>query len=417
MTPPTKALINARHFHPHLPHFVEVIDCTLRDGEQSPGTAFSVAEKVDLAYSLCAAGLTMLDAGFPAACAADVEAIQAIRALGLPLKVAATARALPRDVALAAEAHATDVFIFLPTSDFRLQQTLGVDRRDAHNMLQAAALEAAGHSMGVNLVFEDATRADMTWLCNLALQLAGQVRIERLVLADTVGCAHPASIAQLFRTVSDRIEGATRLCAHCHNDFGLAVANTITTVASGASAVTCTVNGIGERAGNADLSEVVAGLTHLYGVKHGVDPTHLDSLSQQVEEISGIYVSANKPVTGMNVFRHESGVHVDATVKQNRSYEFLPAAWLGRRHEYVLGKHSGTAVVRALLAETGQVVDNTLVDDILALAKQSVNNKDHAAYSAAYRSHRHVQRTLLAGQDLNAISRVLAAKRFTSEEQ
>lgn len=389
-----------RELHPRLPAQVEVIDCTLRDGEQSPGVSFSVPEKIELARTLAKAGVTVLDAGFPAASGADREAMQAIRALGLPVRVAATARPLPGDVAAAEQAHATEIFMFMPTSDFRLSQTLGLSRREAELRLLSGAEDARGRGMGVNLVFEDATRADADWLTTVVQMVVARVPIQRVVAADTVGCAHPASIARLFETLSRRIGTSPILCAHCHNDFGLAGANTLATVAAGARAVTCTVNGIGERAGNADLAETVAGLTHLYGVEHGIDPLQLAELSRKVERMSGIHMSAHKPVTGFNVFRHESGVHADGMLKDSRSYEFLPSRWLGRQPEYVLGKHSGAAVVRELLASAGYEADDERVKRLLTMAKRLAETRDKALHAYAYKSKVALEAQLLTSLDV-----------------
>ncbi|PWT74232.1 MAG: hypothetical protein C5B46_04380 [Proteobacteria bacterium] len=390
----------AVELHPRLPARVEVIDCTLRDGEQSPGVSFSVPEKIELARALAKAGITVLDAGFPAASGADREAMQAIRALGLPVKVAATARPLPGDIAAADQAHAAEIFMFMPTSDFRLTQTLNLSRREAEQKLLAGAEDARGRGLTVNLVFEDATRADADWLASVVEMVVARVPIQRVVAADTVGCAHPASIIRLFELLARRIGTSSALCAHCHNDFGLAVANTLATVASGANAVTCTVNGIGERAGNADLAETVAGLTHLYGVEHSVDSLQLTELSRKVERMSGIHMSAHKPVTGFNVFRHESGVHADGMLKNSRSYEFLPSRWVGRQPEYVLGKHSGAAVVRELLANAGYEADEDRVKRLLALAKRLAETRDKALHTYAYKSKVALEAQLLVSLDV-----------------
>lgn len=393
MTEANPIYVEARELHPRLPLKVEVIDCTLRDGEQAPGVAFTVPEKVNLARQLWGAGVSVLDAGFPAASGSDLEAMQAIRDLGLGVRVAATARPLPFDVKAAARARADEVFLFMPTSDRRLSQTLGLSRRAMEIRLLGGVEDAAGLGLGVSVVFEDATRADPTWMCALAAGIAKRFPLRRLVLADTVGRLWPARIARLFQQMGAHLGPVPALCAHCHNDFGLATANTLAAVEGGAAAVTCTVNGIGERAGNADLAETVAALTHLYGVEHGVDPTRLADLSAEVERMSGIHMSALKAVTGFNVFRHESGVHVDGMIKDSSSYEFLPSAWAGRRTEYVLGKHSGVATVRALC----DARDDNLARSLLAEAKRIAETRDKTAHEEAYRAHVASQARLLSG--------------------
>ncbi|MEU5835642.1 hypothetical protein ABZ820_18480 [Streptomyces diacarni] len=399
----TETTLKAKELHPHLPASVEVIDCTLRDGEQAPGVWFTTEEKLRLATALSKAGVSALDAGFPASSGSELEALQALHELGLSASIAATARPLAQDVAAAAKSHADEVFLFMPTSDLRLKETLGITRDRATTVFRSGAEAAAAHGLAVNLVFEDATRSDPRTLIDTAEELRRHVPLRRLVLADTTGCAHPAGMHQLIRSLTDALGPGTTLCTHNHNDFGLAAANTLAAVGAGAKAITCTVNGLGERAGNADLAECVAGLTHLYGVEHGVDPLALPSLAADVERASGVATSPIKPVTGFNVFRHESGVHVDAMLKDSRSYEFLPAAWAGRSSEFVLGKHSGTSLVRHLLTCAGVPCDDALVARALGEVRDAVERRDKAAHRQAHADLQAVYRTLLSGYDAAAL--------------
>lgn len=386
-----------RSRYPQLPASVEVIDCTLRDGEQAPGVWFTAAEKLALGGVLAAAGVAVLDAGFPASSGAEVEIIQALRAQRLTARIGVTARAVRTDILAAERAHAEEVFLFLPTSDMRLQETLGISRAQAGEVLRAGAELVLERGMGLNLVFEDASRAEPTQLAAMILALPADIRPQRLVLCDTVGCAHPGGMQELFSEVNRRLEGAVALCAHCHNDLGLATANTLAAVTGGARSITCTVNGIGERAGNADLAECVAGLYHLFGVETGIDPLRLATLATLVERTSGIHQSPLKPVTGMNIFRHESGVHVDGMLKDQRSYEFLPAAWLGRRHEFVLGKHSGAGLVRHLLHESGVRADEARVQELLHEVKTQVVGRPKTAFDRAFDAKQDFAQQALAG--------------------
>ena len=385
----------SRAFHPRLPEAVEVIDCTLRDGEQSPGVSFSVPEKIDLARALVRAGVTVLDAGFPAASAADREAMQGIASLGIGVAIAATARPLPGDIAAAEAARASEVFVFMPTSDRRLTQTLRLTREQASARLIAGIEEAAGRGLGASVVFEDATRADRAWMAELIERILRRCVLKRVVLADTVGRACSARMGDLVSFFVERFGSSPIFCAHCHNDFGLATSNTLAAVAAGARAVTCTINGIGERAGNADLAETVAALTHIYGVEHGVKAEQLVELSRKVEVMSGIHMSALKPVTGFNVFRHESGVHVDAMLKDLDSYEFLPSSWLGRSPEFVLGKHSGVALLHHLFRD----LDEAQARAMLAEVKTRAETRDKSEHELAHRRHLATQARLLAGVD------------------
>lgn len=382
-----------------LPKRVEIIDCTLRDGEQAPGVWFSVAEKLALATALDEAGVDVLDAGFPASSASDIEAMQGMRMLGLHARIGATARPLPGDVAAAEKARAHEVFLFMPTSDFRLKETLNISRKRATEIFRAGAEDVVTRGMRLNLVFEDASRADITALIAVVEALRKHVPIERLVLADTVGCATPASMEVLVSTLRRAVGPEIALCPHGHNDFGMATANTLAAVAAGASSVTCTVNGIGERAGNADLAEVTAALTFLYGIEHRVDVAKLQALSQMVERMSGLHMSPTKPVTGLNVFRHESGVHVDGMLKTPKSYEFLPSAAVGRDTEYVLGKHSGTGIIRKIMQDAGIAVDDAVAAELLQVVKQRIEERDKKQHERMFWRSRAFHSSCLSGLD------------------
>lgn len=389
----------ARGYHPELPRRVEIIDCTLRDGEQAPGVWFTVEEKLTLAAQLSAAGVAVLDAGFPASSDAEVETLQAMRAQGLSARIGATARPIGRDIAAAERARAHEVFLFMPTSELRLRETLGVTAKQAGQLFRGGAEEVLARGMALNLVFEDATRAEPTALLRMIEALRPHVTITRLVICDTVGCAEPLGMHALIRTLDRALDAELALCVHTHNDFGMAGANTLAAVAAGARAITCTVNGIGERAGNADLAECAAALTHIYGVEHGIDPKRLAALSHAVERSSGIHMSPIKPVTGSNVYRHESGVHVDAMLKNAQSYEFLPAAWSGRRSEYVLGKHSGGSLVRLLLQRAGVAASDERVQALLQKVKAAAIGRDKLEHQRAFAAKEAFARACLSGVD------------------
>lgn len=373
-----------REHHPRMPQAVEVIDCTLRDGEQTPGVWFSLEEKLKIAEQLSLAGVDILDAGFPAASPSECEALQEMRRRKLSARIGATARPIRSDIIAAAEARAQDVFLFMPTSDLRLTETLGITRDKANQIFRAGAEEVVSHDMSLSLVFEDATRAPTKELVRLVDGLRAHVPIARIVLCDTVGCSYPAGIERIVRELDDGLDRQIAIAMHTHNDLGLAGANTIAGVMAGARAITATVNGIGERAGNADLAECVAALTHLCGVRHRVDGRALPELSRLVEQASGIHTSPTKPVVGFNVYRHESGVHVDGMLKDSRSYEFLPAAWVGRTREYVLGKHSGTSLIRHLMQAEGMDCPPELADQLLKEVKREAESRDKSEHKRAF---------------------------------
>lgn len=377
---------------------VETIDCTLRDGEQAPGVGFTIAEKVEIAKALSIAGVDVLDAGFPASGAAEVETLQELRNQGLRSKIGATARPFPGDIAAADDAHAEEVFLFMPTSDTRIENTLGTTRLLAADLFHTGAENVVSRGMGLNVVFEDATRAQPDFLIEVIERIAGAFPVRRVIIADTVGCATPDSMASLVRRFMDTFGSSIVVCPHCHNDFGLATANTLHAVLAGCTSVTCTVNGLGERAGNADLAEVAAALQYLHGIEHGIDLTALPAVAELVERRSGVHTSFTKPITGLNVFRHESGVHVDAMLKSTDSYEFLPSAAVGRRTEFVLGKHSGRALVDNLLTSVQpEPVDDDTVMGLLAVLKARYAHADKIEHERYYEQRRRFFNEHLSG--------------------
>lgn len=381
---------------------IEIIDCSLRDGEQSPGVWFDFDEKLALARALSNAGVAVLDAGFPACSPEEIEIMQAMANDGLTATVGATARPIHRDIVSAHQAHAQEIFLFMPTSDLRLNTTLGWSRATASDKLIRAASQAAELGMRIGVVFEDGTRADPVYMIELvnALQQAVPGWIEHVIIADSVGCSKPESMRALFQQLHQACGSEVTWVPHCHNDFGLATANTLAAVEGGAQAVTTTVNGIGERAGNADLAEVVAGLTHLFNRSHRINPQALMDLSLLMARISGIPVHPLKPVVGHNVFRHESGLHVDALLKNHHSYEFLPAAWVGRKREYVIGKHSGsTALVQHFLAQKGKHLDREIVEAVLQRIKHKRMSDSKAEHQVWFKTYQTTIQSLLAGVD------------------
>ena len=393
-----------------LPEAVEIIDCTLRDGEQAAGVWFTVEEKLKLARLLDQAGVAVMDAGFPAASEDEVEVLQELRRSDLRASIGATSRAVASDIAACERADAQEVFMFLATSDIRLH-SLGLTRAQVTKQLRAGAEDVLARGMGVNIVAEDGYRTDAAWLIEL-INSMHDLPIRRVVLCDTVGAAFPQAIEHLFATVHDAIDPKIALCMHCHNDFGMAVANTLAGVLGGARAVTCTIHGVGERAGNADLAEVVAALTHVFGVQHGINPACLAVTSEEVERASGIHMSALKPVTGSNVYSHESGVHVHGMLKDPRTYEFLPAAWTGRRSRIVLGKHSGTSSIAHVLRERGLPVgDEDSLRALLERVKDHCCSRPKDVHFDSHASAMALRNTLLSGVGTDVVLNATEVRR------
>ncbi|MBI5255168.1 MAG: homocitrate synthase [Burkholderiales bacterium] len=321
---------------------VTINDTTLRDGEQTAGVAFTDDEKFAIAAALDAAGVPEMEIGIPVM---GEHEVALIRAIGATLRQARTmvwARMAAADVAAALRCGADIVHLSVPVSDIQLGHKLGHDRGWALGQIRRWVNTVADAGAVVSVGFEDASRADPGFLAQAA-QLAQACGAIRVRYADTLGLLDPFQahqrIAALRRAIDIGIE------IHAHNDLGLATANTLAALLAGATHASTTVNGLGERAGNAAMEEVVMALRHLYGVECGIDSTRLPAISQLVAGASGRPVAAGKSIVGEAVFSHESGIHVDGLLKDRRNYEAFQPEELGRHHRLVLGKHSGTAAL------------------------------------------------------------------------
>jgi 2-isopropylmalate synthase len=350
-----------------------IFDTTLRDGEQAPGFSMRAADKVRLALRLEALGVDIVEAGFPIASDADADAVRQVAlTLDRPV-VAALARCRDEDVDRAAWAIAPArrgrIHTFLATSDLHLARKLRISRESCLEAAVAGVRRARGYTDDVEFSAEDATRSDPDFLCRVieAVIAAGASTIN---LPDTVGYATPDEIADFFRTVMSRVPNAHAACfsAHCHDDLGLAVANTLAAIGAGARQVECTINGIGERAGNASLEEVVM-VTRVrpdrVAVDTGIRTQELFATSQLLTAITGEAVQANKAIVGRNAFAHEAGIHQDGMLKDRRTYEIMRPADVGvPSATLVLGKHSGRHAVQARCEHLGWTLSRLELDDV-----------------------------------------------------
>jgi 2-isopropylmalate synthase len=329
---------------------VRVFDTTLRDGEQSPGASMTAPQKIEVARQLDRLGVDVIEAGFPAASPGDLEAVRQVAAVVETASVAALARTTKGDVEAAARAiggaRRPVLHVFVATSDIHLKYKLRKSRTEI--MQQVGEMIAYARSLAPTVEFsgEDATRSDWDYLacvCDIAVQ-AGATTIN---LPDTVGYCIPEEYAAMFRYVRERVTNADRIVfsAHCHDDLGMATSNTLAAIAAGARQIEVTINGLGERAGNAPLEEVVMALvtrSDTFGVRTNVDTRELLAASQMVAQATGLAVQANKAIVGRNAFAHEAGIHQDGVIKERTTYEIMTPASVGwDSTQFVLGKHSG----------------------------------------------------------------------------
>jgi 2-isopropylmalate synthase len=327
---------------------IQVFDTTLRDGEQAPGFSMTAAEKLRLAQQLDRLGVDIIEAGFPISSEGDFEAVRAIAgAVRRPI-IAGLARAIPADIdrawAALSQAARPRIHVFLATSDIHLEHKLRITRAECLAQVASAVAHARAYCDDVEFSAEDATRSDLDFLCEIA-EAAVNAGATTINLPDTVGYALPADIERLFRTVGKRIGARAVLSAHCHNDLGLAVANSLAAVQAGARQVECTINGIGERAGNASLEEIVMALAvRADALPHGtgIHTQALVATSNTLSSIVGVAVPPNKAIVGANAFAHEAGIHQDGMLKHELTYEIMRPESVGAPGtRLVLGKHSG----------------------------------------------------------------------------
>jgi len=364
---------------------VTINDTTLRDGEQTPGVAFTAEEKIVLAKALDEIGVQEIEVGIPAMGAEEIEVIQAISSIGLSARLIVWGRMCELDIDAANSCHVDFVNLSVPVSDIHLKHKLRRDRNWVLEQIRHCVPLALDSGMEVCIGCEDASRADMDFLLTVleTAQLAGARRFR---FADTLGLLDPFQTRDRIRLLCGSADIEIEM--HAHNDLGLATANTLAAINAGASHVNTTVNGLGERAGNAPLEEVVMGLRHLHAIEAGIDTQLLFHISQLVAKFSGRRVAPNKSIVGSAVFTHESGIHIDGLLKNAINYEGFSPTELGRTHSTVLGKHSGSSAVLDAYSKLGIALSRDevrgIIDRIRTYAMKTKHNPSEEELARFY---------------------------------
>jgi isopropylmalate/homocitrate/citramalate synthase len=359
-----------------LPEKIVIYDSTLRDGEQMPGVHFTPEQKVAIATKLAEIGVPQIEAGFPAVSDEERRAVKEISGLGLASDILCLARTTQGDIDVAADCGVDMVLLFIATSDLHMRYKLRMSKDEVLKRAVNSVEYARARGLKVSLSTEDSTRSDIAIIKEVYRECE-QAGATRLGVTDTLGCAGPEAIYYLVKKV--REGSKIPLSAHLHNDFGLATANSITALSAGAEAIATTVGGIGERSGNVPLEQFVMALKHLYKRDIGIKTDGLTDLTKLVFEAAKLPIPANQPWVGPNAFSHESGIHVAAVLNCPMTYECVDPEEVGNRRRLVLGKHSGTALVKSRLDEKGMYASQEQICDIVRAIKKA--GEDHGRVS------------------------------------
>jgi isopropylmalate/homocitrate/citramalate synthase len=372
-----------------LRHFVDPIvfwDETLRDGEQTPGVHFTPEEKLRMAELMSEMGISVINAGIPVVSEEEAEAVRRVAGAGLKAKILAAARTVPSDVDAVIRSGATHIAIFVAASNVHLRYKLKMSQDQVLAAATQAVRQAKNAGLHVAFVTEDTTRAPFAFVEKLYLAVKTE-GADRLVIADTVGTMTPLTFRWYLREFHRRV-APTDWSVHCHNDFGLATANALTALEEGVTSPHVCVNGLGERAGNTPLEELVLCLENIYGVRTGIDLSRLYELSRLVEELSGVPVSPTKAVVGYNAFSHEAGIHTHGILAHTLTYEPVQPEVVGRQRRMILGKHTGKTALIEKLKERGMELPDPVLVDLLQRLKASAEGRSKQELGAFLREYR-----------------------------
>ncbi|OIJ21245.1 homocitrate synthase [Anaerobacillus alkalidiazotrophicus] len=351
---------------------IKFCDTTLRDGEQAAGVVFSLQEKKAILSLLADAGVEQAEIGIPAMGLEEQRDIHSLINMNLPIQLITWNRATTSDIDASVSVGANWTHLSIPTSDVQMQRKMNRNKEEIMYMIQKVVEYALNKNVEVSVGFEDASRADHHFLIKLIEQLS-YIGVKRFRYADTVSALQPFDMYENIESIIKACPNI-ELEIHAHNDFGLATANTLAAIKAGAKWASTTIMGLGERAGNAPLEEVVMAWKHLYKGETVIDTRLFHALAQIVSEASGRVLSESKPIVGSMVYAHESGIHVDGLLKSRETYQTFDPVEVGQDHSFLLGKHSGLSSLQYFLEKEGILVDKNTGKELLKRVRSLANH-------------------------------------------
>mgnify|MGYP000915454015 CR=1 FL=1 len=348
-------------------NYIRIYDTTLRDGEQTPGVSLTLEDKMQIAESLSELGVDIIEAGFPQVSKGEFDTIKQLAASGFRADIIGLARVDMKDIEAVADTGLKHIHLFIATSDIHLKHKLKISKEEAIKQAVKGVEYAKKKGMIIEFSAEDATRTEIGYLKQVfkAVVDAGADRID---VPDTVGTTTPEKFSGIIKEIKNTVD--VPISVHCHDDFGLSVSNSIAGITAGASSVHSTINGIGERAGNTSLEEIVMALHHLYNMKTGINTKKIYNISRLVSRLTGVIVQPNKAIVGANAFGHESGIHTHGVLTKPLTYEPISPELVGRQRWIQAGKHSGSHGLVSQLKEIGVDADKNQVKEILNKVKE-----------------------------------------------
>lgn len=380
---PRDRFYHIKSIHKDMHKNVQIVDTTLRDGEQTPSVSFTVDDKFVLAHQLDKLGVDIIEAGFPISSKGEKDAVKKITGARLDSQICGLARVTRTDIDACIDCDVDIVHTFIPTSDIQIKHTIEKSREEVIQLAVEAVEYIKAH--GVKCLFSamDATRTNMKYLLDV-YQIVEKASADTINVPDTVGVMTPSLMYRFIEEIHSTVN--IPVDVHCHNDFGLAVANTLAAVEAGAQQVQVTINSLGERAGNADLAETVMSLHSIYGIKTNIRTRYLMETSRLVERLSGIYLPPNTPIIGDNAFSHESGIHTHGVLKLAETFEpgVMTPDMVGHKRRLVVGKHAGRHAVKSMLGEIELKPTDDQLDEIMQRIKELGDKDKHVTDADLY---------------------------------